>query len=181
MPQPRIGTSHGGLRNFGCDQPRIASPPLPKLELLMEGFLWWTGAWTLPLYPPRIPSCWSCCFVYRSQDLSVAKIVLGMLTCCPYWWANRYHYFLLLHDDTPTHAACWYSCPKLLHGDTCSMVPLTHSYMIKLWILFVLLCTWRQDALRSAQQGLFPLYFRWGKLNPCLINIATRFTSGLFE
>ena len=27
MPQPRIGTSHGGLRNFGCDQPRIAPPP----------------------------------------------------------------------------------------------------------------------------------------------------------
>ena len=72
----RMGTSHEELRNFEYDQHRIPSPrseldllmehleiwnmitkeyPFPRLKFLMEEFVWWTGAWRLPLYPPRIP------------------------------------------------------------------------------------------------------------------------------
>ena len=49
---PKIGTSHGGLRNV-CPE----YSPSKKMELLMDNFLSWTGVWRLLLYPPRITSC----------------------------------------------------------------------------------------------------------------------------
>ena len=48
----RVGTSLGGLRNFGSDQPRRLLPP-PGLELVMDDLVWWTGVWRLLLYPPK--------------------------------------------------------------------------------------------------------------------------------
>ena len=35
---PRIGNSHGGLRNFAYDHPRIPPSPFQELELVMENF-----------------------------------------------------------------------------------------------------------------------------------------------
>ena len=52
---PKIVTSNGGLRDFGSELTQNTPFP-PKLELLGEDFVSWTGVWTLPLHPPRIPS-----------------------------------------------------------------------------------------------------------------------------
>ena len=63
---------------------------------------------------------WSWYSVYRRQSLNITKTVLLILTCCKYWWTNRYPYPFLLNEGPPIH--CY------------SMVPLTHCYTIKYWL-----------------------------------------------
>ena len=45
------------LGTLDLSSPSIAlhTHPHPKLKLLMEDFVLWTGVWRLLLYPPRIP------------------------------------------------------------------------------------------------------------------------------
>ena len=98
-PPLRIGTFHGGFRNFKYDQQRIPNPlelellmedletlnmtsteyhPSPtEMEFLMEDFVWWTGVLILLLYPLRIPSHFTSCIAPK------------MLGCHP-----KYHNFL---------------------------------------------------------------------------------------
>ena len=116
---------------------------------------------------------WSCCFVYRWQDLSVAKIVLWTPTCCTYWWVNAAwsSLFSLLQygtqwriKDFPDGATnpwiwtvllffktfaktAWKWKKKCREGARVPGTPFMDPQMVPL-------STWKQDHLRSGQQGL---------------------------
>ena len=86
LPSPRIGTSHGGLRNFTFDHSRI-----PPIETSHGGLCVWTVEWRLPLYPPRIPSL-QCCNNKQTE-------IICFLMC----WLNHFRIMMfnivLYHSD----------------------------------------------------------------------------------
>ena len=55
-PRKKIGTYHGGLRNFGPEYLPPTPLPPPKIRTSHRGLCVGDGVWRLPLYPPTIPS-----------------------------------------------------------------------------------------------------------------------------
>ena len=101
-PELEFLTSHGWLRNSGSGQHRTPAFPKfqnltflplsssnftqnntphlhpPALELLMEDFVWWTGVWRLPLYPPGLPSRYLSTLVCTySVNVDVISVISG--------------------------------------------------------------------------------------------------------
>ena len=104
---PRISPHPPGLELFMEDletvnstylsslSPFLNSPTIPNLrdfEIVMEDFVWWTGVWSLPLYPSRISFFLWClrlyCIVCRWSGC-VEGCCLWYLRLCWIYWRGR--------------------------------------------------------------------------------------------